>query len=267
MSKMAGLLFLLLAPAMAQAQQPTSQVLTFNGSIPGQDDGPVSLRLRLYDASNAGTLLFEETQTVNVSSEKFTVLIGNATGGGISPEVFQNSSIWVAFAPDATPDAEIGSRTPITSSGYAHFASFASNSAFSSFASNATNATNANTATTATNATRLGGVLADNYAQASERLRIVRGVFTQNGGIIVGSGFTVSHPATGQYRVTFTTAFQEAPAVTATADNGGIVGQYSIVSTAGVRYFEANFRTFRGNDTAFPVASNEAVHFIAIGRR
>jgi hypothetical protein len=267
MSKMAALLFLLLAPAMAQAQQPTSQVLTFNGSIPGQDDGPVSLRLRLFDASNAGTLLFEETQTVNVSAEKFTVLIGNATGGGIAPEVFQNSSMWVAFAPDATPDAEIGSRTPITSSGYAHFVSFASNTAFSSFASNATNAVNANTAATATNATRLGGVVADSYAQASERVRIVRGVFTQNGGIIVGSGFTVSHPAIGQYRVTFTSPFQEAPAVTATADNGGIVGQYSIVSTAGVRYFEANFRTFRGSDTANPVASNEAVHFIAIGRR
>src|SRR5258708_32450787 len=131
MSKM-RLLFLLLAPVMAQAQQPTSQVLTFNGSIPGQDDGPVSLRLRLFNAATAGTLLFEETQTANVSAEQFTVLIGNATGGGVSPEVFQNSPMWVAFAPDATPDTEIGNRTPITSSGYAHFSASASRAAFSS---------------------------------------------------------------------------------------------------------------------------------------
>jgi hypothetical protein len=100
-----------------------------------------------------------------------------------------------------------------------------------------------------------------------ENLRIIRGVVSQTGGIIVGSGFTVSHPAIGQYTITFTTPFVGPPAVTATADNGGVIDQYTIVSTAGVTGSFANFRTFGGHVTTGPVAGSEAFHFIAIGQR
>jgi hypothetical protein len=120
-----GLALILLLSALAvQAQQPTSQVVAFNGTIPGQPDGPVALRFRLYNVDMGGTILFEETQTVTVAAEKFTVRIGDATDGGIPALVFRNNpSVWIAFALDATPDTQIGSRTAITSSGYAHSAS------------------------------------------------------------------------------------------------------------------------------------------------
>jgi hypothetical protein len=120
---LAALVLALLSSELARAQQPTSLDLTFNGTIPGQPDGPVAARLRLYDASSGGTLLFEETQTVNVASEKFTALIGAATVGGVPTAVFQSSgSVFQAFALDANPDVEIGNRTAVTSSGYAHLA-------------------------------------------------------------------------------------------------------------------------------------------------
>jgi hypothetical protein len=116
-------LLALFSAEVVEAQQPTSLELTLNGSIPGQPDGPVAVRLRLYDASTDGTLLFEETQTLNVASERFTARIGAATAGGVPTAVFQSAgSAWIAFALDATPDVEIGDRTAVTSSGYAHLA-------------------------------------------------------------------------------------------------------------------------------------------------
>jgi hypothetical protein len=116
-------LWVLGAASAAVAQQPTSQVLTFTGRMPGQLDGSVAVRLRLYDASPGGTLRFEETQTVQVISETFTVRVGDATAGGVPAPVFRdNSSLWIAFALDSTPDMEIGPRTAITSGGYAHAA-------------------------------------------------------------------------------------------------------------------------------------------------
>jgi hypothetical protein len=169
--------------------------------------------------------------------------------------------MWVGFALDATPDTEIGSRTPITSSGYAHFSSSASRAAFSSLAANATNAISADTAATATNSAQLGGVLPDNYAQAGERLRIVRGVVSQTGQIISGSGFRSRVVAIGQFVVDFTPPFSAPPAVTAAADNGAL-NQYMMVSTGGVTGSTAFFRTFGGR-----IAGSEAFHFVAIGPR
>jgi len=108
---------------VASAQQANSQVLMFTGSLPGQLDGPVTMRLRLYDANSAGTLRFEETQAVMVTSETFTVRIGDATAGGVPATLFRdNSSLWIAFALDSAPTVEIGPRTAVTSGGYAHAA-------------------------------------------------------------------------------------------------------------------------------------------------
>jgi hypothetical protein len=117
-------LFCVLASgAAASAQQPTSQVLTFTGSIPGQPDGPAAVRLRLYNANPGGVLVFEETQTVTVLSQTFTARIGDATADGVPATSFRdNSSLWIAFALDSAPDMEIGLRTAITSGGYAHAA-------------------------------------------------------------------------------------------------------------------------------------------------
>jgi hypothetical protein len=91
-----------------------------------------------------------------------------------------------------------------------------------------------------------------------EKLRIIRGVVSGAGGIIVGSGFTVAHPVagSGQYTITFNTAFPSAPAVTATAD-----GDNRIISTVGATGSWVGFQTRAGGVT------DAAFHFIAIGPR
>lgn len=119
-----GLIFVFLSMGSVSAQiQPTSRVLPFSGIMPGQPDGSVAIRLRLFPASTGGTFVFEETQTVDVAAETFSVFVGDATSGGIPSTVFaNNASLWIALAMDATPDTEIGDRTPITSAGYAQYA-------------------------------------------------------------------------------------------------------------------------------------------------
>jgi hypothetical protein len=113
--------------SVARAQQATSQVLAFTGTMPGQLDGPVAIRLRLYDVQTGGAPLFEETQTVRVTSETFTLRIGDATAGGVPATLFRSApSLWIAYALDVMPDSQIGLRTAITSGGYAHTAALLS---------------------------------------------------------------------------------------------------------------------------------------------
>jgi hypothetical protein len=95
-----------------------------------------------------------------------------------------------------------------------------------------------------------------------ENLRIIRGVINSAGVTIVGSGFTVTHPATGQYTVTFNTPFPSAPAVTTAADSGG--GASRMVMTDGVT---GNYAAFRAQVSTSGAPSDFAFHFIAIGPR
>jgi hypothetical protein len=70
-----------------------------------------------------GAFVFEETQTVTVTGERFTTRIGDATPNGVPATHFRdNLSLWIAFAFDTSPDTQIGARTPMTSGGYAHAA-------------------------------------------------------------------------------------------------------------------------------------------------
>jgi len=120
-----ALVFVLLSALVVYAQvQPTEGLIPFRGSIPDQPDGPADLRFRLFPVSSGGLFCFEETQTVQVTTAAFSVFIGEGMVGGIppSPCFTDNTSTWIAFALDATPNAEIGGRTAMTSSGYAHFA-------------------------------------------------------------------------------------------------------------------------------------------------
>lgn len=48
-------------------------------------------------------------------------------------------------------------------------------------------------------------------------LRIVRGFVGGGGDVLRGSGFQLTHPARGEFTVTFNTPFAGAPVVTATA--------------------------------------------------
>jgi hypothetical protein len=105
-------------------------VIPFSGVIPGQTTNSTeNFRFRLFPANVGGTFCFEETQVgVPVFTDGFdgyfSVFLGDGMVGGIppSPCFTDNTSLWIAFAMDGTPDTEIGARSSIPSSGYAHFA-------------------------------------------------------------------------------------------------------------------------------------------------
>jgi hypothetical protein len=94
-----------------------------------------------------------------------------------------------------------------------------------------------------------------------ENLRIVRGVLSATGSIIVGSGFTAAHSSTGVYTITFTTAFPSAPAANATADSGG--GNARVAMTDGVTGSVLTIRVM--SISSSPANTDAPVHFIAMG--
>jgi len=102
---------------------------------------------------------------------------------------------------------------------------------------------------------QLGNGGASYAASAPENLRIVRGTIGSTGAIIKGSGFTVTHPGTGTYTVTFTTPFSDVPTITATAVNA-VVRAGAVISASGVNIGTANFGG---------ASTDDAFHFIAIG--
>lgn len=93
-----------------------------------------------------------------------------------------------------------------------------------------------------------------------ENLRLVRGEVSTAGAISRGSGFTVAHPGTGAYTITFTPSFASPPTCTVTAF-GGTTGDFAQVTT--VTNAQATIvienRSGGTNDQAF--------HFIAVGPR
>ena len=102
---------------------------------------------------------------------------------------------------------------------------------------------------------QLGNGGASFAASAPENLRIVRGTVSSTGAIIKGSGFTVTHPGTGTYTITFTTPFSDVPTITATAVDI-VVRAGAVISASSVNIGTANF----GGASA-----DDAFHFIAIG--
>jgi hypothetical protein len=107
---------------------------------------------------------------------------------------------------------------------------------------------------------RLGSTGQLKATSGEENLRIVRGVFSAEGVILAGSGYTVSHPDIGVYVVTFSPSFASAPTVTCTAHNGS---NRAYVVTEGVTASAANLLVVLPSGWH----SNEPVHFIAIGPR
>jgi hypothetical protein len=100
-------------------------------------------------------------------------------------------------------------------------------------------------------------------AAGEENLRIVRGVISLDGAVLNGSGFTVSHPVTGKYQITFTPAFAGLPAITATVKetNGAseALPMLEFAASSGVL-----LEVYARSDGSFV---NRDVQFIAVGPR
>jgi len=95
-----------------------------------------------------------------------------------------------------------------------------------------------------------------------ESLRIVRGFIGGGGDILIGSGFQVSHPARGEFNITFNTPFAGRPVITATC-----VAEVNdaLVTVKGVTGVTANFvvRWAENQDYTLDTGFN----FIAVGPR
>jgi hypothetical protein len=102
-------------------------------------------------------------------------------------------------------------------------------------------------------------------AAGEENLRIIRGVINSDGGIIVGSGFTVSHLEPGHYTITFNTPFAGLPSVTATVHRL-IVGEAPVAVEEGTTTSFTKINITRYSATGDP-SMDRTFHFIAIGPR
>ena len=92
-----------------------------------------------------------------------------------------------------------------------------------------------------------------NYATSGqENLRIVRGNLNANGTTSKGGGFSVTHPTTGDYIITFTPAFSDVPTVTATAS--GQQTRIASVSASSVIILTQNNNSVLADDLLYFVA-------------
>jgi hypothetical protein len=108
-------------------------------------------------------------------------------------------------------------------------------------------------------------------AAGDERLRTIRGTVNWNGAIIRGQGFTSTRVAEGDYLITFTTPFSEAPSVTATVDDNldsislfhyYVAGIYSSTTNS------VRIRVRGHSSSTFPTGRiDQPFHFIVVGPR
>jgi hypothetical protein len=95
-----------------------------------------------------------------------------------------------------------------------------------------------------------------------ENLRIIRGFIGGGGDILRGRGFHVSHPARGEFNVTFDTPFNGAPVITAMCTDEV---NDALVTAAGVTSATANFRVRWAENQDYTL--DTGFNFIAIGPR
>jgi hypothetical protein len=101
-------------------------------------------------------------------------------------------------------------------------------------------------------------------AAGIENLRVVRGSVAASGSSLSGGGYSVSHPVTGFYQITFSPDFNGHPVVTASADvNSSGEHRYATVSTPN---FDDPIGVFIQDIPTGNLVDNK-FNFIAIGGR
>jgi hypothetical protein len=75
-------------PSRARDASASSRVISFAGVLPEQPDGAVGVTFSIYPDQQSTSALWTETQTIEVSSGKYTALLGSSTTSGLPPEIF-----------------------------------------------------------------------------------------------------------------------------------------------------------------------------------
>lgn len=94
---------------------------------------------------------------------------------------------------------------------------------------------------------------------AEENLKMVRGTINSNGTPMTGCCYSVSHPLTGSYDITFTTPFTATPSVTATTRD-----IFTVASTVALGSSSVRVNVYRNDASG---GANATFDFIAIGPR
>ncbi len=115
MKKFIFIVSLLFSLSCSFAQIP--QTMSYQGVLTGTDgfpvpDGSVSLTFRLYDSSENGDTLWEETQDVSVSKGIFNVILGSSNPLNIPFD----KQYWMGISIGG--DAELTPRAALTASPY-----------------------------------------------------------------------------------------------------------------------------------------------------
>jgi hypothetical protein len=112
----------------------------------------------------------------------------------------------------------------------------------------------------AVSAAGLGRPLVVSAVPATHGLMVVRGVVSGVGSILSGEGFSVSSNGTGDFTITFSTAFGDIPAVTATLFSG-IFNLLPMIVSSSSSSFRIQTASTAGS------FSNQGFNFIAVGQR
>jgi hypothetical protein len=70
------------------SQSLSNRTFSFSGSLPGQLDGALSVTFSIYPDQQSATALWTETQVVQVTGEKYSVMLGSTSATGLPPEIF-----------------------------------------------------------------------------------------------------------------------------------------------------------------------------------
>jgi hypothetical protein len=82
---------LIAGPGVADAtsSQPAgNRNFSFSGTIPGQLDGALSVTFSIYPDQQSAPALWTETQIVQITAEKYSVMLGSTSATGLPSEIF-----------------------------------------------------------------------------------------------------------------------------------------------------------------------------------
>ena len=123
--RLIGLLFVLLIWGASAVLAAVPAEINYQGSIEdlsGPVDGTLTMTFRLFDADVAGTIVWEEAQSVLVNQGIYNVILGtgtlNPSYGSLEEAVFENDDLWLEIQVAGEADA-MAPRQKITSVGFA----------------------------------------------------------------------------------------------------------------------------------------------------
>jgi hypothetical protein len=72
----------------SSSQSMSNRTFSFSGTLPGQLDGALSVTFSIYPDQQSGSALWTETQIVQVTGEKYSVMLGSTSTTGLPPDIF-----------------------------------------------------------------------------------------------------------------------------------------------------------------------------------